>query len=35
MPNKGQFPWHPESRFTQQEIDSMQTGSYEKIEVEE
>ncbi|GEM_PF-2033080 len=34
MPNKGQFPWHPESRFTQQEIDSMQTGSYKKIEVE-
>ncbi|WP_205272530.1 DUF1642 domain-containing protein [Lactococcus taiwanensis] len=34
MPNKGQFPWHPESRFTQKEIDSMQTGSYEKIEVE-
>ncbi len=35
MPNKGQFPWHPESRFTQEEIDSMQTGSYEQIEVEE
>lgn len=35
MPNKGQFPWHPESRFTQEEIDSMQTGSYEKVEVEE
>lgn len=35
MPNKGQFPWHPESRFTQQEINSMQTGSYEQIEVAE
>lgn len=33
MPNKGQFPWHPESRFTQQEIDSMETGSYEQIPV--
>ena len=33
--HKGQFPdWNDCFEFTQSEIDSMQTGSYEQIEVE-